>query len=127
MPWKLYGQYAFNTASHDDYANIDDSERDAYLIGLKVGKTKKPGQLAGSVEYVSIERDAVTYLTDADRNAPDGHKTNIKGFKVGAKYQLVQNMTIGATYMNFERLHDVVTGQNDKTNHLFQADVVVKF
>lgn len=128
VPWKLYGQYAFNTASNSaENYNLDNSERDAYLVGLKVGKAKKPGQLEGSVEYVSIERDAVTYLTDSDRNAPDSAKTNIKGFKLSTKYQLVQNMTIGATYMNFKRLHDVVPGQDDKTDNLFQADVVVKF
>ncbi len=128
VPWKLYGQYAFNTASNNatNYA-IDDSERDAWLVGLKIGKAKNPGQIEGSAEYVSIERDAVTYFTDSDRNAPDSNKTNIKGVKLNATYHLVQNMTVGVTYMNFKRLHDVVVGQNDKTDHLLQADVVVKF
>ncbi|MBN1927976.1 MAG: putative porin [Chlorobiaceae bacterium] len=128
VPWKLYGQYAFNTASNDDNINIDESERDAWLAGLKIGKAKNPGQLEGSAEYVSIERDAVTYLTDSDRNAPASYKTNIKGVKLNATYHLVQNMTIGATYMNFSRLHDLgVAKETSKTNHLLQADVVVKF
>jgi len=122
-PWKLYGQYAFNTAKQnaDNYA-IDNSERDAYLVGLKLGKAKNPGQLEGSAEYVRIEQDAVTIFTDSDRNG--GRSTNLEGFKLSTKYHLVQNMTIGATYMNFQ---DIIGAKKDQTQHLLQADVVVKF
>lgn len=128
VPWKLYGQYAFNTANNSDWSGINNKERDAYLVGLKIGKAKNPGQLEGSAEYVSIERDAVTYFTDSDRGAPASYRTNIKGVKLQATYHLVQNMTIGATYMNFNRLHDLGNAsQNDKTQNLLQADVVVKF
>lgn len=127
VPWKVYGQYAFNTANNSDWSGIDNKERDAYLVGLKIGKAKNPGQLEGSAEYVSIERDAVAYFTDSDRGAPASYRTNIQGFKLNAAYHLVQNMTIGATYMNFKRLHDVNVSQNDKTQNLLQADVVVKF
>jgi len=122
VPWKLYGQYAFNTAANDDNPMIDESERDAWLVGLKIGKAKNPGQLEGSVEYVSIERDAVTIFTDSDRNA--GRSTNLEGFKLSTTYHLVQNMTVGATYMNFQ---DIAGTKKDQTQHLLQADVVVKF
>lgn len=122
VPWKLYGQYAFNTASHDDNFFIDDSERDGYLVGLKIGKAKKPGQIEGSVEYVHLESDAVaSEFTDSDRN---GGGTNCEGFKLNAKYQLIQNMTLGVTYFNF---NDITGPDKDLTNHLLQADVVVKF
>ncbi len=124
IPWKVYGQYAFNTASDDnsrsDRYNIDDSKRDAYLVGLQIGNAKNPGQWSLSGEYVSIERDAVTVLTDSDRNGASS--TDLEGFKLNATYHLVQNMTLGATYMNFNKIDDDTT-----TNHLFQADVVVKF
>jgi hypothetical protein len=120
MPWKIYGQYAFNTAEAADWSDIDDDKRDAYLIGLKIGNAKNPGQWAVSGEYVSIEEDAVTYLTDSDRNA--GSSTDLEGFKLNATYHLVQNMTLGATYMNFSPIDD-----DSVTNHLLQADVVVKF
>lgn len=124
IPWKLYGQYAFNNASEDDsrsdrYA-IDDDKRDAYLVGLQIGNAKNPGQWSLSGEYVSIEKDAVTVLTDSDRNGASS--TDLEGFKLNATYHLVQNMTLGATYMNFNQI-DV----DDTANHLFQADVVVKF
>ncbi|RXK87865.1 hypothetical protein EST62_05875 [Chlorobaculum sp. 24CR] len=123
VPWKLYGQYAFNTASNSsiNYA-IDNNARDAYLIGLKIGKAKNPGQLEGSAEYVHIEEDAVTIFTDSDRNA--GRSTNLEGFKLSTTYHLVQNMTVGATYMNFQ---DIDGSKKDQTQHLLQADVVVKF
>ncbi|MBN1279158.1 MAG: putative porin [Chlorobiaceae bacterium] len=120
LPWKVYGQYAFNTAEAADWSDIDDDKRDAYLIGLKIGNAKNPGQWAVSGEYVSIEEDAVTYLTDSDRN--NGSSTDLEGFKLNATYHLVQNMTLGATYMNFSPIDD-----DSITNHLLQADVVVKF
>lgn len=124
IPWKVYGQYAFNTASDDDSRadryNIEDDKRDAYLIGLQIGNAKTPGQWSLSGEYVSIEEDAVTVLSDSDRNGGSG--TDLEGFKFNATYHLVQNMTLGATYYNFSKIDDDST-----TNHLFQADVVVKF
>jgi hypothetical protein len=123
VPWKLYGQYAFNTASKKNAVNIDESQRDAWLAGLKIGSAKNPGQIEGAVEYVNIEKDAVTAMTDSDRNYPDSDKTNIRGWKLNAVYHLVQNMTVGATYMNFKE----ITGTDNDRNHLLQADVVVKF
>jgi hypothetical protein len=120
LPWKIYGQYAFNTAEHADFSAIDDAKRDSYLIGLQIGNAKNPGQWSLSGEYVSIEEDAVADITDSDRNG--GSFTDLEGFKIGATYHLVQNMTLGATYYNFNKIDDDTT-----TNHLFQADVVVKF
>lgn len=120
LPWKVYGQYAFNTAEHADFSAIDDAKRDSYLIGLQIGDAKNPGQWSLSGEYVSIEEDAVADITDSDRNG--GSFTDLEGFKLNATYHLVQNMTLGATYMNFNKIDDDAT-----TNHLFQADVVVKF
>ncbi len=121
LPWKLYGQYAFNTAKHSDYSDITDSERDGMLVGLKLGKAKKVGQLEGSAEYVRLETDAVNPdMTDSDRN---GGGTNCEGVKISTKYQLIQNMTLGATYFNFHDIED----SGDDTKHLFQLDAVVKF
>jgi len=124
IPWKIYGQYAHNTASHDsghiERYKIDNDKRDAYLVGLQIGNAKNPGQWSVSGEYVRIEKDAVTVLSDSDRNGGSG--TDLEGFKVGATYHLVQNMMLGATYYNFTQMD-----KDDPTNHLFQADVVVKF
>ncbi|NTU92924.1 MAG: hypothetical protein HGB29_01670 [Chlorobiaceae bacterium] len=130
LPWKVYGQYAFNTANHDtdEKVNIMNSERDAYLVGLQVGNAKSPGQWSLSGEYVSIERDSVAPITDSDRNGASF--TNLEGFKVSAAYHIVQNMTIGASYFNFDwKNKDIITtvADRDDRQHLIQADVVVKF
>lgn len=129
VPWKLYGQYAFNTAEQDaaKKKNILNSERDAWLVGLQIGNAKAPGQWSLSGEYVSIERDSVAPITDSDRNG--GSFTNLEGFKVGAVYHLVQNMTIGASYYNFEWKEKSLesVANSDDCQHLLQADVVVKF
>jgi hypothetical protein len=120
LPWRITGQYAFNTAKHADWVNIDDSKRDSYLAELKIGDAKQVGQWSIFGDYVRIERDALTNFTDSDRN--DGSGTNLEGFKLGAVYHLVQNFTIGLTYFNFQTI-----GDNTKRNHTFMADAVVKF
>jgi hypothetical protein len=123
LPWKLYGQYAFNTTENSAaHSAIDDDERDALLLGLKLGKAKNPGSLEGSAEYVRIEEDAVSYFTDSDRC--NGKFTDMRGFKVSTTYQVIQNMTIGATYFNFVRPK---AEEALNTYHLLQLDAVVKF
>ncbi len=120
LPWKVSGQYAFNTAKHADWINIDDSKRDSYLVELKIGDAKQVGQWSLYGDYVRIEQDALTVLTDSDRNR--GTATNLEGFKIGGVYHLVQNMTLGVNYFNFKTI-----GDNTATSHIFMADVVVKF
>ncbi|ABB24109.1 putative porin [Pelodictyon luteolum] len=124
LPWKVYGQFATNMAENSDFSGITDSRRDGMLVGLKLGKAKNPGQIEGSVEYVQLEEDAVNpAMTDSDRN---GGGTNCEGFKISSTYQLIQNMTLGATYFNFNKI-DGTAAQVDDTKHLFQLDAVVKF
>ncbi len=127
LPWQISGQYAFNTAKHADWVNIDDAKRDSYLAELKIGDAKQVGQWSLNADYVSIERDALTVLTDSDRNM--GAATDLKGFKIGAVYHLVQNMTLGVNYFNFKTIDDKTTTLDESaiTRHIFMADVVVKF
>jgi len=131
LPWKLYGQYAFNTANHSDYSNIVDADRDGYLVGVKLGKAKKPGQLEGSIEYVRLENDAVNpFMTDSDRGdltKQNKFLTNVKGFKAGAKYALIQNMTLGVTYFNTDYINAPAGTASDWAGRLLQLDAVVKF
>ena len=114
LPWKLYGQYAMNVA--DD---VDDDDK-GYLVGFKLGKAKKVGQWELDANYTYLESDAVLgAYTDSDRF---GGGTDGEGFEVGAKYHLVQNMTVGVKYLNHEDGID-----SDETLHVMQADMVVKF
>jgi hypothetical protein len=128
LPWQISGQYAFNTAKNSTvHNNIDNSKRKSYLVEAKIGNAKQVGQWSLNADYVRIERDALTQFTDSDRNL--GAQVNLKGFKVGAVYHLVQNLTLGATYFNFKTIDDKTTlvDESAPTTHLFMADVVVKF
>jgi hypothetical protein len=127
LPWKISGQYAFNTAKHSDWVNIDDAKRDSYLAEIKIGDAKQVGQWSLNADYVRIERDALTVLTDSDRNM--GAATDLKGFKIGGVYHLVQNMTLGVTYFNFKNIDNkaTVADESAPSRHIVMADVVVKF
>jgi hypothetical protein len=124
LPWKLYGQYAFNTSDHDTQSKIDNSKRTAWLAGVTIGDAKQPGQWSLDGKYVSIERDAVFPLfTDSDRKT-NSQLTNIRGFEVAATYHLVQNMSVGARYYRYKNI-DKSAG--DPTLNTLQVDAVVKF
>lgn len=127
LPWKVSGQYAFNTAKNADWESIDDDKRDSYLVELKIGDAKQVGQWSLYGDYVRIERDALTVFTDSDRNMAAA--TDLKGFKVGAVYHLVQNMTLGVNYFNFKTIDNKATpaDESELTRHILMADVVVKF
>ncbi len=119
LPWKIAGQYAVNTAQTSTNPNIDEKKVHSYLAGIKIGNAKSVGDWSLGTDYVKIERDALTILTDSDRNG--GSATDLKGFKVSGAYHLVQDMTVGATYFNFSKIGD------DTTRHTFMLDTVIKF
>jgi len=129
LPWQISAQYAFNTAKHASWINIDDTKRSSYLAELKIGDAKQVGQWSLNADYVKIERDALTQFTDSDRNL--GSQVNLKGVKIGGVYHLVQNMTLGVNYFRFKNIADdpatVAIESTTNTTHLFMADVVVKF
>jgi hypothetical protein len=125
LPWKVYGEYAFNTANNADYSNIDNSRRNAYQAGLTLGDTKEVGKWAIDANYNRIERDALfAPFTDSDRKVKS--TTNIKGFEVGATYHLVQNLNIGARYFQYKNI-DKSQDASDPTLNLLQLDALVKF
>lgn len=115
LPWKIYGQYAVNTAN-----DIEDEDQ-GYLVGAKIGKAKKVGQWELDANYSRLEEFAVNPdFTDSDR--ADGG-TNVEGFEVGGTYHLVQNMTLGLKYLTGTADYN---GDKDDVK-IWQADMVVKF
>ncbi len=125
LPWKIAGQYAVNTAQTSSNSGIDENKVNSYLVGIKIGNAKNVGDWSLGTDYVKIERDALTILTDSDRNSGvNGSATNLEGFKVSGAYHLVQNMTIGATYFNFSTIDNDTT---NATRHNFMLDAVIKF
>ncbi|WP_164926950.1 putative porin [Chlorobaculum tepidum] len=119
LPATLYAQYAHNTALNSD--------NNAVLAGLKLGSDKKPGGWTLDGGYFYIEKYAVTPLTDGDRPMSSKYSTDIKGLKIGATYQLVQNMTLGATYFHVNPVDSSLTGSTSDHKNLVQADVAVNF
>lgn len=125
LPWKIYGQFAANAASNSDHPNIDNNRRNAYLIGMSIGKTKKPGDWSLDLNLNRIERDAVfAPFTDADRKVKS--TTNIKGFEIGAKYQLAENLYLGAQYFQYTNI-DTSQDLTDPTLRLLQLDTQLSF
>ncbi|MEI6640321.1 MAG: putative porin, partial [Chlorobium sp.] len=128
LPWKLSVQYAVNTAKKDaTNINIDDAKRSSYLLEAKIGDAKQVGQWSVNADYIRIERDALTILTDSDRNM--GAATNLAGFKVAGNYHLAQNLTLGLTWFQFKTIDDksTVTDESAPTRRIIMADAVVKF
>jgi len=128
LPWKLSVQYAFNMAQKDaTNSTIDDAKRSSYLLEAKIGDAKQVGQWSLNADYIRIERDALTILTDSDRNM--GAATNLAGFKVGGNYHLAQNLTLGLTWFQFKTIDDksTVTDESAPTRRIIMADAVVKF
>lgn len=121
LPWKLYGQYAFNTTSNTAF---DDSKKSAWLAGVTLGDAKQPGQWAVDFNYNSIGRDAVyPIFTDSDRKVGNWN-SNTEGWEVGTTYHLVQNLTLGAKYYNYRQ---IVADAGDPRLHTLQVDLVAKF
>ncbi len=124
LPWKIYAQYAFNSASHATYSSIDDNQRKAWLAGVTIGDAKQVGDWAIDLKYDRIERDAVFPLfTDSDRKV-NGTIYNVQGLEIAGTYHLVQNMNIGARYYRYK---NIVPAPGDPTLNQLQLDAVVKF
>jgi len=125
LPWKIYAQYAFNTADSANSSNIENNRRTAYLAGLTIGDAKQVGDWAIDINYNKIERDALfAPFTDSDRKVKS--TTNIKGFEIGATYHLVQNLNIGARYFQYKNI-DKSQDATDPSLNLLQLDAVIKF
>lgn len=91
-PVTIIGDFVTNTAA--------DSLNTGWLVGLRVGKAKKPGSWEFRYNYRSIEADAVPGIfTDSDFR---GGGTDGKGHEVGGAIQLAANTAFKATYFSNE-------------------------
>ncbi|MCD6249220.1 MAG: putative porin [candidate division Zixibacteria bacterium] len=80
--------------------NAADSLNTGWLVGLRVGKAKKPGSWEFRYNYRNIEADAVPGIfTDSDFR---GGGTDAKGHEIGGAVQLAANTAFKATYFSNE-------------------------
>ncbi len=88
IPVVVMGDYVNNTAA--------DSVNTGWLVGIHIGKAKKPGSWSARYIYRKVEKDAVIGMfTDSDFR---GGGTDAKGHEIGGEYMLADNAAFGVTY-----------------------------
>jgi len=114
LPVKIYGQVAVNA----DDASGEDT---AYLVGVKVGKAKEPGQVEVEYNYRDVEANAVFgTLSDSDFI---GGGTNGEGSKIKGKVAIARNWIAGATLF----LTQIDPNGADTDYRRVQLDLVARF
>ncbi len=110
----VMGDYATNTAA--------DSLKNGLLVGLSIGKIKKPGSWALRYTYRNLEKDAVVgAFTHSDFG---GGGTDARGHEINGSYQLMDNTTFAVTYFN----NQIGLETNNKTDYQkWQIDLKFKF
>jgi len=113
-PFSFFGDYVTNTAA--------DSLNNGWLVGLHIGKIKKPGSLALRYTYRNLEADAVICaFTNSDFR---GGGTDARGHEIGGNYQLMEKTTLAVTYFN----NKIGLEKDNKTDfQKWQIDLKFKF
>lgn len=115
IPVRLSAQYVVNNDA-DDYNT-------GYLLGAAIGKAKNPRTYELAYTYAELEKDAVMgALTDSDRW---GGGTDGKGHKIGGKYQINNNLQLGASYFINDKAISDATKATDYNR--VQVDLVASF
>lgn len=121
MPVAVFGNYIENTAAPE-------GRNASYSIGAQLNKAKKPGSWQFKASYREIESDAAFGgLTDSD--FIDGG-TGGKGWVLGYKYQLAENIQAALTYFINDRDRRSSGGSGGSGSQNFnrlQADLIFKF
>ncbi len=113
IPVVVMGDYVTNTAA--------DSLDNGWLVGVRVGKTKKPGSWAFRYIYREVEKDAVVgTFTDSDFR---GGGTDAKGHEIGGAVQLAKNTAFKATYF----INTIGLDKNGSNFNRLQVDLQLKF
>jgi hypothetical protein len=114
IPVTVMGDYVINTAA--------DSLETGWLVGLRVGKAKKPGSWEFRYIYREVEKDAVVgAFTDSDFR---GGGTNAKGHEIGGAYQLAGNTAFKVSYF----MNEIGLDQDKLENfERLQVDLQLKF
>lgn len=113
MPISVFASWVNNTAG------VHDDEDTGYLVGLRVNKTKNPGDWAFLYNFRDVDPDSVVgVMTDSDFNDGD---TGGTGHEFGLKYQIAKNFQAGLTWFHNERT------PNDDEYQRLQIDFIYKF
>jgi len=114
VPVSIFGQELSNT----DASKLDQG----HLYGVSLGKAKNPGSFEVGYSHAELQKDAtVGFWTDSDRW---GGGTDGKGNKVYAKYQLMKNLQLGASYFSDDK--GIASGKPTDYDRL-QVDLLAAF
>ncbi|MCP4685271.1 MAG: hypothetical protein GY867_07460 [bacterium] len=112
-PITVMGDYVSNTAA--------DSLNTGWLVGVRVGKAKKPGSWEFRYNYREIETDAVVgTFADSDFR---GGGTDAKGHEMGGAVQLAANSAFKATYF----INTIGLDADESDFNRLQVDLQLKF
>ncbi len=110
VPFKIYGEYVVNIAA-------DSADDDGWRAGVKASCFEK--KLGLDYNYRDLGQDAVLgILSDSDFG---GGGAGTKGHSIKAKYQVLENCTLGATVLLADN------SVKDSDVDTVQLDILVKF
>jgi hypothetical protein len=113
VPIVVMGDYVTNTAA--------DNLNEGWLVGIRVGKTKKPGSWAFRYNYRQVKKDAVVGMfTDSDFR---GGGTDAKGHEIGGDVQVAKNTAFKVTYF----VNTIGLGKEQLDFNRLQVDLQLKF
>jgi hypothetical protein len=113
VPVSIFGQ----ELSNGDAETLDQG----HMYGISLGKAKKVGTFEVGYSVAELQKDATLGMwTDSDRW---GGGTDGKGQKVYAKYQVMKNLQLGATYFTDDK--GIAKGGTDYNR--MQLDLVAAF
>ncbi len=113
MPVTVMGDYVTNTAA--------DSVNTGWLVGVRLGKAKKPGSWAFRYIYREVEKDAVVgNFTDSDFR---GGGTDARGHEFGGSLVLARNAAFNASYF----LNKTGLDAEEADFNRMQLDLQLKF
>jgi len=112
MPMLVYANYIENVAAPNN-------SNDAYSMGFKLNKAKKPGSWEFGYQYHRTDSDSVlSAISDGD---PFDGVVGVKGHRFGFKYQLTKNIQTAVSFFD----NDMLKGNSDYQK--LQLDMIFKF
>jgi hypothetical protein len=121
-----------------EYASVPNTFEDdnnAYNVGLKIGDNRKKGDISVGFEYRWIGLTALPDISgfgwpDSDFATSEGN-TNVKGWIIGAKYNIDDFLTLGGKLIVAEPISSDLpydsNRQDEDSSCLVQLDLIWKF
>ncbi len=123
-PLTLSYDYVMNTQISDPALNF------GYNVGVRYGKLKDIGSWYAALQYRAVKADAVVAAL-ADSDFAQGQGSNLRGYKVSAGYQWMENTSIAANYWGTQYQVDAVNNNLNAGTGNYQSridlDLNIKF